>query len=364
MSILLVVLILIVLIVVHELGHFVVAKILKVRVEEFGLGYPPRAYSFGRIGDTLYTFNWLPFGGFVKLYGEDPTMQVSGQSRRGNFSDSSRAAQALILVAGVAANILLAWTLFSLGFMSGMPSVAPEGEQGARLFVSRVVSDSPAHSAGLLSGDEILGIKDSGTESVVSPTSADVIEFVRERPGEPVEIEFRRRGEIMTKVIVPSQGVLEENSARPALGVALTSVASIKLPFGEAVSAGFFQTGEALAAVVVGVADLIGGAFAGSANLQSVVGPVGLVGVVDEASRYGAGHLFGLAAFISVNLAIINLIPIPALDGGRLVIVGLEALIRRKTPNVAFQVANLLGFAFIIFLMVAVTYNDIARLIT
>src|SRR3989344_9516977 len=142
MTALLVVGILVFLIVVHELGHFVAAKISRVKVEEFGIGYPPRAFTFGRIGGTEYTLNWIPFGGFVRLYGD----VGEGQHGAGSLVDSNRAVQALILVAGVAMNALVAWALFAAALHAGIPRVVDvpvEGET-VRLVVANVVPGSPA----------------------------------------------------------------------------------------------------------------------------------------------------------------------------------------------------------------------------
>src|SRR4051812_40181012 len=152
---LLVLAILVFLIVAHEFGHFIVAKIFGVRVDDFGVGYPPRAYLLGKWGDTEYTINWLPFGGFVRLYGEDV---AHGQ---GSLSSAKRWKQALILVAGVTANAIVAYFLFTIAFTQGVPRIvdAPIAGEKVHLLVSDVVSGSPAEAGGLLSGDEIVKIE-------------------------------------------------------------------------------------------------------------------------------------------------------------------------------------------------------------
>ncbi|MEK7107315.1 MAG: site-2 protease family protein, partial [Patescibacteria group bacterium] len=151
---LLVIAILVVLIVAHELGHFIAAKIFKVRVEEFGVGYPPRAFLFGKIGETEYTFNWLPFGGFVRLFGDE------GEAKHGegSFVDAKRHVQALILIAGVLANAILAWGLFAGALALGIPRVVdvPRPNETVHLVVADVVAGSPAEAAGIISGDNIV----------------------------------------------------------------------------------------------------------------------------------------------------------------------------------------------------------------
>ncbi|PJE74389.1 MAG: hypothetical protein COV01_01335 [Candidatus Taylorbacteria bacterium CG10_big_fil_rev_8_21_14_0_10_41_48] len=358
MSALLVVAILVVLIVGHELGHFIFAKISRVRVEEFGIGYPPRLFRFGKIGDTEYTLNWLPFGGFVRLFGED------GDSKNPrSFSGASHLKQAVILLAGVFANFLLGWILFTSAFMLGMPTAVSEDTPGARLLISSVVLNSPAEESGLMAGDEILSViseEGSGAENL-SPST--VSSFIREHGGESLIVTYARGGEYFEVTIIPAHSVIADESGKPALGVAITPIAEVKKNFGDAFVLGGVFAVTSLKTVTVGLYTILTDSFEGGAQLENLIGPVGLVGVVDDASGHGLGHILGLAGFISINLVIINLLPIPALDGGRLVFVAFEAATRRKVPNIISGLLNMLGFFLIILLMIAVTYNDIVRLI-
>lgn len=360
MSVLLVVIMLVLLIVAHELGHFIAAKILGVKVEEFGVGYPPRALTFGTWGGTEYTLNWLPFGGFVKLFGEHP--DGSKRKRTGAFVDAPRSSQAIILVAGVAANVLLAWVIFTGGFMLGMPTAVSEDTPGAKLYISGVVAGSPAAQVGLRSGDQILSvIADDGTGAAeVTPTV--VSHFVSLHGGDELTVTYLRDAAEGQVVLTPAHAVVPEAAGRPTIGVHLTTIAEKQLSLVPAIIEAGKHTVYSLAAVTIGLAGLARDAFLGTADISSLVGPVGLVGVVGDAVGHGIGHLLGLAAFISVNLAIINLIPIPALDGGRLLFVGIETLIRRRVPEIVFGTVNLIGFALIIVLMIGVTYHDILRL--
>src|SRR3989338_8617829 len=159
---LLVIAILVLLIVSHELGHFIAAKIFKVRVDEFGIGYPPRAFLFGRIGDTEYTFNWIPFGGFVRLFGEDGAWA----KENGSFAHADAWKQAVILIAGVAANALVAWMLFATALYIGVPRIidTPQMGQVVKLVISDVVAGSPADVGGLIAGDEITAFIDTNGE--------------------------------------------------------------------------------------------------------------------------------------------------------------------------------------------------------
>ena len=358
MSALLVVAILVVLIVGHELGHFVAAKLSRVKVEEFGVGYPPRLFRFGKIGDTEYTLNWLPFGGFVRLFGEDGNTHAPR-----SFSGASYTRQALILCAGVCANFLLGWFLFTGAFMLGMPTAVSEDTPGARLLVSSVIPNSPAAELGLKEGDEIVSVisdKGRGAENL-SPSTVSL--FIAEHGGENLTITYIRDGDNFEVTITPVHSVIAEESGRPALGIAITPVANIQKTFAEAFIDGGIFAVTSLKTVSVGLYTILTDSFEGEARLENLVGPVGLVGIVDDAAGHGFGHILGLAGFISINLVIINLLPLPALDGGRLVFVAFEAATRRRVPSIISGLLNMLGFFLIILLMLAVTYNDIVRIV-
>lgn len=345
----------------HELGHFFVAKWSKVKVEEFGVGYPPRALTFGVWGGTEYTLNWLPFGGFVRLFGDE------GHEKKGKGSlvDASRGKQALILVAGVAANAILGWTLFALAFHAGIPRIVDDPTTpGAHLIVSDVVQGSPAHAAGLKAGDVIthIGVAGESVQATDQLTPEFVSDFVRERGGEPIILSYERSGELMTTTLIPAHAVIPDEVGRPALGIALALVSTEPMGWGKSFTSAFIASKNALTSVIQGLWTLIDRAIHGAPDISDVIGPVGLVSAVGDAAHNGWGNVLALAAFISLNLAVINLIPIPALDGGRLVLLGIEAVMRRPAPRVAVLILNALGVSIIGLLMITVTFNDIARL--
>lgn len=361
MPTLLVIAILVALIVVHELGHFIAAKISRVKVQEFGIGYPPRAFLLGTWGGTAYTINWVLFGGFVRLFGDEGETEHG----TGSFMDAAKWKQAFILVAGVAMNAIAAWVLFAGALHFGVPQVvnAPTSGEHARVIVSDVVMGSPAEAAGLAAGDEITGLHDDAGRALAPLTPDAFVDFVRAKPGETLTLSYTHQGVAHEAAIIPAQGVLAREAGRPALGVALALVATRPLPWGEAFIAALPQTIHGFTTVFHDVAALARTFLSGAPDLSQVVGPVGIVSYVGEASQNGYGAVLGLAAIISINLAIINLIPIPALDGGRLFILAVETVTRRSAPRLAVQVLNALGVALIIFLMVTVTYQDIARLL-
>lgn len=362
MTALVVVAILVLLIVVHELGHFVAAKLSGVKVQEFGVGYPPRAFRFGKISDTEYTLNWIPFGGFVRLFGDEGEKEHG----RGSLVDAPRWKQAFILVAGVAMNAIAAWGLFVVALHLGVPQIVdtPHAGEATRILVSDVVPGSPAEAAGIAAGDEITSISDSSGARVIDTVTPEAfVTFVRAHAGKQVIVSYMHSGIKKETTMIPAQGVLSKAAGQPALGVALALVANRSLPWGEAAKVGFSQTLKGFSVVVQDLSALAVTLAHGAPNLAGVVGPVGIVSYVGEASQNGVGAVLQLAALISINLAIINLIPIPALDGGRLLVLAIEGGMRRAAPRLAIQMLNALGVALIIFLMVTVTYHDIARLL-
>jgi len=361
MTALLVIAILVVLIVVHELGHFLVAKLTKVRVDEFGVGYPPRALVLGKWGQTEYTINWLPFGGFVRLYGDDGTTEHG----RGSIGGAKRWVQALILVAGVTANTLLAWFLFASALAIGVPTLVDMPLQGehTQLFVSDIVPGSPAAASGIVQGDQILMVTDTKGEKLDALTPSAMLDYVKARGGQIISITYQHGDTIVVSTMRPANAVVPGAAGRPALGVGLALVANRSLSWPIALYESFFVTKDAFVSTAQSLWGILSGLFTRTADLSQIVGPVGLVSVVHVASENGIGNVLKLAAFISVNLAIINLIPIPALDGGRLFILLIEAIRRKKTPKVGIQLLNGLSIALVAVLMIVVTYHDIARLI-
>lgn len=362
MTALLVIAILILLIVVHELGHFFVAKITGVRVEEFGIGYPPRAFTFGTWGKTEYTLNWLPFGGFVRLYGDDGNFDHG----RGSLIDAPRYIQALILLAGVVANALLGWLLFAGALVIGVPTLVQDVVPGetTHLFVSDIVPGSPISGSGMVQGDEITNVIDEKGQRVDPLTPQAMLDYIKDRGGKKITITYQHGDAIRTATVQPANAVVPGAEGRPALGVGLALVANRTLSVPAALYEALFITRDAFVSTAQSLWGILAGAFTGGADLSQIVGPVGLVSVVHMASENGFGNVVKLAAFISINLVIINLFPIPALDGGRLVILAVEAVRRKRTPQLAVQLLNGFSIVLVILLMVVVTYHDIGRLIS
>jgi len=364
MSIVVFILVLAVLIVVHELGHFFAAKMSGVRVDEFGIGFPPRALSFKpKKGETRYSLNWIPLGGFVKIFGEEVSEDsATGPDSKRSFINKPSRTQIWILVAGVLGNVLAAWLFLSVGFMIGLPASVETYDSkfvsDSHVEVTTVLPDSPAQLAGLSAGDKILAFSRGEEEKEIVSTS-DVNEFIGSNTNS-IEITVERQGVVEQVSVSPAMGIIE-NSA--ALGIGIDKIGIVSLPPHIAVWEGGRVSIKLLGAIAVGLWNLIGDAVTGSADLSQLTGPVGLVGLVGEAGALGFRYLLSFTAFISLNLAIINLIPFPALDGGRIVFVLIEKLkgspIRPRVANTL----NTIGFALLILLMLVVTYNDIINVV-
>ena len=369
MSVIIFIIILSALIIVHELGHFLVAKKFGIRVDEFGLGFPPRVTKLFTWKDTPFTLNWLPFGGFVKIFGENPeqlelSLRSEGNSRptltapSDSFQSKNRGIQAAVLVSGVVGNFLLAWFLISLGFMAGLPAPASSSLpiENPRTVITTVLLASPAATAGLKSGDVIISLSRNGVNSRLTPEALSL--FIA-RSIEPITFTVERGKEISTKVVIPKEGIIRD---RPAVGISMDVIGIVKLLPHEAVWYGFKTTSELTELTGQTIGTFIFQALGGRASISDVTGPVGIVGMVGEARELGLAYLLTFTALISINLAIINLLPLPALDGGRLLFVGIEAVSRRSVPPRIFNALNTLGFALLIFLMLLVTIQDVRNI--
>ncbi len=399
MSVLIFLGVLFVLVLVHELGHFMTAKWMGMRVDEFGIGFPPKIFGIKR-GETLYSFNIFPIGGFVKIFGEDgvgdPSARLSeniseqgernsplsGQSRygkdgtshdktdtatssiSGSFTSKSKWAQSLVLLAGITMNILFAWLLIAIAFGIGVDSSVSEKDASseARLTITSVLPDSPAGKAELLPGVVIKGVQ-SNEDSLESFTPSGFSAFVESHKDSPLTILYTHKGEPRMVQLNSEAGIITDSPERHAIGVALAQVDTVQRSFGESVTDSFMYTVSSLEGIALGLGSLLYDTVRFDADFSQLAGPVGIVGLVGEASAYGITALLMFTAFISLNLAVINVLPFPALDGGRLLFVIIEAIKGSPLNERYVATLNTAGFFLLIALMVAVTWNDIARLI-
>lgn len=368
MSIVIFLVVLAALVFVHELGHFIAAKKSGIRVDEFAIGFPPKIVG-KKIGETLYSLNVIPFGGFVKIFGENPDEEsLNGPDSSRSFVNKPRHIQAMVLVAGIVFNFLFAWLLISISFMTGVAASSADYSQYAdriqneRLLITGITPNSPAAEAELKAGDVLTQVSFGPTVLADdSLTVESVQEIITESNGAPIEIQYARGEETVSKTLQSSDDVIE---GRHVIGISMDKAGTLTLPIHLALWEGGKLTLFLIKAVAVGLYDFIASAFVGEADFASVSGPVGIVGLVGDATRLGFTYLLMFTAVISINLGVINLVPFPALDGGRLLFVLIES-VRRKAidPRIANTI-NGIGFLLLLLLMFVITYKDIAKILT
>jgi regulator of sigma E protease len=326
---------------VHELGHFITARMAGITVLEFGFGLPPRLWGFKRKG-VIYSINWIPFGAFVKMLGEeDPTDP-------GSFASKPGFIRAIVLAAGSGMNFLLAVIAFSMVYIVGVPGVAPDGQ----VQVADVAPDSPASAAGLQPGDTIVSF-DGQTVTVQSFREATQTHL-----GQPVQIEVQRGGQAMDLSLTPRANPPENQGA---IGIVLAG-GLVRLNPIAAVQQGFTQTVRAIGATLSVPKMLIEGSIApGDARL---IGLVGMAQATSETVSFVADTgfwypLFILTGLFSAGLSIANMLPIPALDGGRLFFVILEGIRGRRIPPEREAAYHFVGIVVLLTLMVIISFNDL-----
>jgi regulator of sigma E protease len=368
LSVVIFILLLGVLVFVHELGHFAVAKLFGIRVDEFGMGFPPRAKKLFTRNGTDYTLNWIPFGGFVKIYGEDSLQDGKNDpDYKRSMGAKSWWKQILVLIAGVTMNILLAWALFSFAFMIGAPTAVsgvdrPERVQNPQLTVLQVMPGSPAEKSGLAAGDKI--VKLETLDTVITGTELSSDNFTAAiRATElniPVHLQVQKIDKTTADLlIIPQRNLIGDY---PAIGVSVDQVGMYREGFFRSIKSGFVNTLSVTKQTGAAFWNLIHDAVLGKADTKNLTGPVGLVSVVGDAQKVGAVYVIMLTAMISINLAVLNVIPFPALDGGRVVIVIIEAVTRRKINANIVGWVNTIGFFLLIALMIFISVKDVIKL--
>ena len=329
-----------VLIFAHEFGHFIAAKLAGVRVEEFGFGYPPRLIKLGTWRGTRITLNMLPVGGFVRMSEGDPDVE-------GGLASKGRSVRAVVYIAGALMNVVLAVVLYSVIFMLG--ALTPVEGPGAGIYY--VVPESPADLAGLRPGDTIVSIDGQTVRDV-----EHAVELVNDSLGKLIGIVVRRNDKILAPILATPR--VDYPPTEGALGVALDlPLMRRSYPPWEAIPLGF-RTGYS---VVRGVAHQIVGALSGELPLQ-VSGPIGIYQTTKEVASTGPEQLLEFTAFLSLNLSLVNLLPLPALDGGHLIFVLLEWVRggRRVSPE-REGLVHTLGMMVLLALMGVVAFVDYRR---
>jgi regulator of sigma E protease len=403
-----------VLVFVHELGHFLAAKRVGVKVEEFGFGYPPRIWG-KKIGGTIYSINWLPFGGFVRLFGEELDQKIQNKEA---FFNKSKRARTLVIVAGVFFNFLLAVVIFAVVYsISGIPV------QTHKVTILDTVSGSPAQQAGLKSGDviwefnqqpikksedlisltdqnlgKIITLKVEGVERTVKKTSFEYevlpgenlwgiaqkvyqngylwskiaqdnhlenpgLIFVGQKININPENQEEKLGGVFQLVLTPR---VQSPQGEGPLGVIISDMEMKKYPWWQMPFLGIWQgIKEAFSwtvLIVQSLGKMFFDLFAKGVIPQDVAGPVGIIQITGLVAKSGFLNILQFAGFLSINLMVINILPLPALDGGRLVFILYEAVARRKPKEAVERWTNALGMSLLILLLLVATFNDFKRL--
>lgn len=353
----------------HEVGHFVAARKSGMKVYEFGFGFPPRFFGWYKdpltkkirfVGNkyeakecpvTLYSLNYLPLGGFVSIKGED------GQDTSpDSFQTKGFWAKAITIVSGVVMNIVLAGILFGVGYLFGLPQITEELPNSAkvenqRVEILQIISGKPAESAGLQEGDAIVKV------GVINyPRLKEMQEYVNAHKDENISVSIKRGEEIITKEIKP---FIYEDTGRAGIGVAIAELGTVSYPWYLAFYYGFKNAFLMFGSIAMAFYDFIVGLFVGTSLAGEVAGPVGIAIMTGKIAKLGFIYLLQFTALLSLNLAFINILPIPALDGGRLLFLILNKINKRLAPAKFEQIAHSVGFMLLMLLILAVTIKDL-----
>lgn len=362
MSVILFIIILLALVVVHEFGHFIAAKWSNMRVDEFAFGFPPRIFS-KKVGETTYAFNAIPLGGYVSILGEngEPDDKAKGNPRA--FSNRPWYAQLFVLSAGVIMNVLFAWAIFI--FTSyGNVEVSVDGSSYAdrikdkKVYVAYVGENSPSKMAGLETGDIIMKVS-SGGATIIPTDSTSTINFIGSHINDSIKIIYKKPdGQIKDTIITGVYGIIP---GKKALGIALDTIGTVDAGIKDAFILGTYKLENIFVAMIDGFKQLFISAKNGDSVVDSLSGPIGIAKMVGDTSEFGYKALLTFTAVLSINLAIFNALPLPALDGGRFIIVILETVSRRKFPVKMMTILNGVFFALLLLLLIVVSVKDVVR---
>jgi regulator of sigma E protease len=344
-----------VLVLVHEFGHFVFAKRAGMKVEEFGFGFPPRLYG-KKVGETIYSLNWIPFGGFVKILGEDGDTRAAR-----SFSSASFGQRMLVIVAGVIMNFLLAALLLVIVNFFGLRIGLIDGQTGKaqdiKVQIVSITDGSPASTADLQPLDAIEGYRQAGSVVAIH-TTKDVQDVVASHLGQPLTLEIERGGSVIEKTLVPRANPPE---GQGAVGVSLALTGTVSYSWYESIWRGISDATFLALATIQGYYGLLKTLFVHGRLIAGVSGPIGIATLTGQAARVGFNYLLQFVAMISINLAVLNIIPFPALDGGRAVLLIIEKL-KGSPVHKSFEGwVNMVGFYLLVALMIYVTYKDVTK---
>lgn len=340
--------VLFVLIISHELGHFLVAKRAGIKVLEFGFGIPPRLFG-KKVGETIYSINWLPFGGFVRLFGEE-----GGETGTGSFASKPKKVRLAVIVAGVLSNLALSVVVFSIVYwVTGIP------RDSGQVKILEVTAESPAQVAGIIPGDIVKSV-----DSLVVNDTAQFINLIDQERGKKVKLVLERDGGEKNITVIPRTQTVE---GQGPLGVVISSSEIYYPPYYArpfwGIYFGFKESVMWGKNILGGLGNMFINLFKGEVP-KGVTGPVGVAAVVVENAKGGWLATVHLMGILSVNLAILNILPIPGLDGGRALFIALESVIKRKTLARFEGYFHTAGMYLLLALLLAITIVDVKKLIT
>lgn len=387
-TILIFVAVLMVLVLTHEWGHFFTARRNGINVHEFGFGFPPRLggmlvltrnadapaelakkkyrfilgnteptffvpepnYTIG----TLYSINLLPLGGFVKIKGENSIDEHATDPD--SFFRKKFWQKALVLTAGVMMNVLTAWVLFTIAMAAGLPQDVGQLADishvtDRKIEILEVLPGRPAEIAGLKEGDVIRKL-----DTLENPRITQMQDYVDKAQGKLVSVTFERNKQLMVKNVA---SVLNTSTGKGGFGVGILETGIIHYPWYQAIYKSFINTFLIIGQIFVGFYSLIANIVTGHGVGAAVSGPVGVAKMTGEVARMGWIYLLQFTAVLSLNLAVLNILPIPALDGGRLLFVIIEKILGRSVEPKYEQLAHTIGFAALMLLVLVVTARDV-----
>lgn len=364
------ILILGVLIFVHELGHYLIAIRNGIKADEFGFGFPPRIVGavknektnkyeiiWGsrevKSKNTIFSLNWIPLGGFVNIKGENG----GAKKEKDSFVSKSAWIRIKVLAAGVTMNLILAWFLLAIVFAQGAPEAIDDNQKvkNAKVQISQVVDNTPAKEMGLAIGDQVLKICTSGQACQSISKVEELKKYIDSNKGKEIALTIKRGEDISELKGVPR---VEYPSDQGALGVGLARTALIQYPWYEAIGRGLTAVVDITLLIVTTLFSLLAQFLSGTKPAMDVAGPIGIAIMTKQVSALGFTYVLQFAAMLSINLAIINILPFPALDGGRIFFILIEKL-KGSPVNQKFEnMANSIGMLLLLLLMVVVTFHD------
>lgn len=348
---------------IHELGHFVVARLFGVGIEEFGFGYPPKIFGIKK-GETIYSINWIPIGGFVRIKGvvgaEEGEQTKEYKEDKNSFINKPIYQRFAILFAGVFMNFVLGAFLFAVGFMIGMPTTLDNVPDSAKiknqeLVIVESLVDRPAGNAGIEPGDNIIQVENTEVKSI------DEFKAVtsEKQAGEEINLTVQRDEETLEKTLAVQE--IPENENIPGIGVSLTETGIVSYSWYESVYRGFAYAIKLIGMIFEAIWLIFYGLFTSGSPGVDFSGPVGIAVLTNQVTQLGFIYILQFTALLSINLAIFNLLPIPALDGGRLIFLVIEKL-RGKPVNQKIEATiHTIGFALLMLLVLIVTFRDVRK---